>query len=90
MSDLALSISTTQEHTSQRSLITCVEEASPFIVPLFYLVGGVNKRLDKEMRTNETRAQVEMLDSVVGKFDSRWKAAGAYSKVVTARKMMIS
>ncbi|RDW81835.1 hypothetical protein BP6252_02947 [Coleophoma cylindrospora] len=76
ISDVSRSLEALPEHTGHRSVVTCVEEASPFLVTLLYLVACVNGRLQKENQTSESLEAAVVLKSVLGKFDTRWKAAG--------------
>jgi len=88
-STLAVSKSVAEipDHTDGMALITCVEKASPFLVTLLYQVASVNVRVHKERQTIESYENIKLMKMVLGKFDSRWKAAGAYLKVLQAREM---
>ncbi|RDW62497.1 hypothetical protein BP5796_10799 [Coleophoma crateriformis] len=75
ISSVSRSIEALPDHTGYRSVVTCVEEASPFLLTLLYMVACVNARLQKEKQTSESLEAAVVLKSVLGKFDTRWKAA---------------
>jgi len=81
------SIDNVPRNTDWRPIKSCVAEASPFLVTLLYQIAIVNQRLHKEEQSAGTFATVEMVKLALARFDSRWKAAGAYLKVVEAREM---
>lgn len=87
-SNLAESLATAPKRTDQHKVETCVKDGSPFLVTLLYRGGCVVERLHRENPTPESLENVAILKEVLRIFDTRWKSASTYSRVLEAREMI--
>lgn len=66
----------------------CVRAASPFMATLLYQMGAANLRRCLEMKTNESVEDFAVIKTALKVFDGRWRASGAYLKILEAREVI--
>ncbi|KAH7391218.1 hypothetical protein BKA64DRAFT_96909 [Cadophora sp. MPI-SDFR-AT-0126] len=77
----------TRSLTDIAPIHSCVREASPFLTTLLYQAAIANLRLDQETRSEESSKALHTMKSALAEFDNRWKASGAYLRILEAREV---
>jgi hypothetical protein len=74
-SDISESVSAATARPHPPTVVSCVKEASPFLVTLLYQGACALQRLYRETPVTENLERLEMNKIVLGVFDTRWKSA---------------
>ncbi|KAH7319124.1 hypothetical protein BKA65DRAFT_513843 [Rhexocercosporidium sp. MPI-PUGE-AT-0058] len=77
----------TRSLTDVAPIHSCIKEASPFITTLLYQAAIANLRLDQESGSEESSEALQIMKGTLRHFDSRWKASGAYLRILEAREV---
>ncbi len=64
------------ESSLQRSIHSCVEDASPFLTPLLYLGAVAMLRIYRKEGSQESLDQLTTMKAALKDFDHRWRASG--------------
>jgi len=77
----------TRSLTDVASIHSCVREASPYLTTLLYQSAIANLRLDQETGSEDSSKALHTMKTALAQFDNRWRASGAYLRILEAREV---